>query len=62
MNVNMQEARNLLLRDDLTVTEAAGLCGYTNASKFAAVFRKVTGMNPGEWKRNSFHSEQMCSE
>ena len=27
MNVNMQEARNLLLWDDLTVTEAAGLCG-----------------------------------
>ena len=60
--VRMQEARNLLLRDDLTVTEVAGRCGYTNASKFAAVFRKVTGMNPGEWKRNSFHSEQMCSE
>ena len=53
MNVNMQEARNLLLRDDLTVTEAAGLCGYTNASKFASVFRKVTGMNPGEWKRQN---------
>ncbi len=60
--VRMQEVRNLLLRDDLTVTEVAGRCGYTNASKFAAVFRKVTGMNPGEWKRNSFHLGQMCSE
>ncbi len=49
--VRMQEARNLLLRDDLTVTEVAGLCGYTNASKFAAVFRKVTGSAPNEWRR-----------
>lgn len=55
--VRMQEARNLLLKEGLTVTDVAGQCGYTNASKFAAAFRKVTGMNPGEWKRNSFHSE-----
>ena len=49
--VRMQEARNLLLKESLTVTDVAGQCGYTNASKFAAAFRKVTGMNPGEWKR-----------
>ena len=49
--VRMQEARNLLLQDGMTVTEAAGRCGYTNASKFAAVFRKVTGCAPNEWRR-----------
>ncbi len=49
--VRMQEARNLLLRDELTVTDVAGLCGYTNASKFAAVFRRVTGSSPAEWRR-----------
>ncbi len=49
--VRMQEARNLLLEEELSVTEIAGLCGYTNASKFAACFRRVTGMPPGEWRR-----------
>ena len=51
--VRMQEARNLLLEEELSVTEIAGLCGYTNASKFAAVFRKVTGVSPGEWRREN---------
>ena len=49
--IRMQEAKNLLLQDRLSVTEIAGLCGYSNASKFAACFRRVTGMSPGEWKR-----------
>ncbi len=49
--VRMQEAKNLLLREGLSVTEIAGLCGYSNASKFAACFRRVTGTAPGEWRR-----------
>ena len=49
--VRMQEAKNLLLTGDLSVTEIAGICGYSNASKFAAVFRRVTGSAPGEWRR-----------
>ncbi len=49
--VRMQEAKNLLLRGDLSVTEVAGMCGYSNASKFAATFKKVTGYLPGEWRK-----------
>ena len=51
--VRMQEAKNLLLQDQLSVTEIAGQCGYSNASKFAACFRRITGMTPGEWRRNN---------
>ena len=49
--VRIQEAKNLLLSESLTVTEIAGMCGYSNASKFAAVFGKITGMPPAEWRR-----------
>ncbi len=49
--VRMQEAKNQLLAGRMTVTEIAGLCGYSNASKFAAVFRRITGMPPAEWRR-----------
>lgn len=49
--VRIQEAKNLLLTGKMSVTEIAGLCGYSNASKFAAVFRRVTGTVPGEWRR-----------
>ena len=53
--VRMQEAKNLLLAGSLTVTEIAGRCGYTNASKFAAGFRRIAGMPPGEWRRRMKH-------
>ncbi|MBR5960128.1 MAG: helix-turn-helix transcriptional regulator [Clostridia bacterium] len=36
----------------LSVTEIAGQCGYSNASKFAACFRRITGFTPGEWRRS----------
>ncbi|MBO4470928.1 MAG: helix-turn-helix transcriptional regulator [Clostridia bacterium] len=49
----MQEAKNLLLQERLSVTEIAGQCGYSNASKFAACFRRITGMTPGEWRRSN---------
>ena len=49
--VRIQEAKNLLLTGNMSVTEIAGLCGYSNASKFAAVFRRVTGTVPSEWRR-----------
>jgi len=48
--VRMQEAKNLLLNDNVSVTEAAGLCGYSNASKFAAAFKKVFGVTPSKWR------------
>ncbi len=51
--IRMQEAKNLLLRGDLSVTEVAGMCGYSNASKFAGTFRKVTGCLPGEWRKRA---------
>ncbi len=48
--VRMQEAKNLLLDGNLTVTEIAGLCGYSNASKFSAAFKKCFDLTPTQWK------------
>lgn len=48
--VRMQEAKNLLLDGNLSVTEIAGLCGYSNASKFSAAFKKVFSVTPTQWK------------
>ena len=47
--VRMQEAKNLLLKNKYSITEIAGMCGYSNASKFSAVFKKYTGMSPSEY-------------
>ena len=50
--VRMQEAKNLLIEDELSITEIAGICGYSNASKFSAAFKKLFGVTPTEWKKN----------
>ncbi|MCR5651024.1 MAG: AraC family transcriptional regulator [Lachnospiraceae bacterium] len=50
----MQESKNLLVDNNLTVTEIAGLCGYTNASKFSAVFKKNFGITPTDWRNTAF--------
>ena len=47
--VRVQEAKNLLLSNRYSITEIAGMCGYSNASKFSATFKKITGVNPREY-------------
>lgn len=47
----MQEARNLLLEDKQSVTDIAGICGYSNASKFTAAYKKCFGFTPSEWRK-----------
>ena len=51
--VRMQESKNLLLGNSLSITEIAGICGYSNASKFSAAFKKSFGMTPKEWKNKN---------
>lgn len=51
--VRMQESKNLLLSNSLSITEIAGICGYANASKFSAAFKKCFGMTPKEWKNKN---------
>jgi AraC-like DNA-binding protein len=44
--LRMEEARRLLLKRHLNVTEVAQRVGYANPSKFAAAFRREFGMSP----------------
>jgi len=47
----MHEARRRLLMDDSSVMQVAAHLGYTNASHFAAAFRRQFGVSPGELRR-----------
>ena len=47
----LQLAKNLLVSTDLSITEIAGRCGYTNASKFSEVFKKNEGALPKDWRK-----------
>ena len=47
----LQLGKNLLVSTDLSITEIAGRCGYTNASKFSEVFKKNEGVLPKDWRK-----------
>ncbi len=51
--VRMQESKNLLLDKNKTITEIAAVCGYANASKYSAAFRKRFGVTPTEWRKTA---------
>lgn len=52
MQERMHDARKRLLASSGTVMDVATDMGYSNASHFAAAFRKQFGINPSELKRS----------
>jgi AraC-like DNA-binding protein len=46
------QARKLLDRDRLSVTEVALACGFSDSSYFGRVFLKEVGQSPTEYRRN----------
>ena len=45
---------HLMKNTDLSVSSIASLSGFSSASRFAAAFRKKTGLSPSEYRRNHF--------
>jgi AraC-like DNA-binding protein len=48
-----QSALQLLVREDLSVTEVAERLGYTDPSNFCRAFRKWTGQSPMQWRNKA---------
>jgi len=51
MEVRMKNAQELLRRSDIPVMDVAGKVGITNKSTFMRVFKKATGMTPGQFRK-----------
>ncbi len=47
----MERARQLLLRENLSVAQVAEQVGILDVSYFIRIFRKQTGMTPGEYRK-----------
>ncbi len=56
----MREACRQLRRTGRGILEIAGMVGYENGSKFAAAFRSVVGVTPGEYRRMDEASALAC--
>lgn len=51
-SVRLAKAHNLLLSSDISVTEVALSCGYSNLSYFISEYRHVYGSTPKETQKN----------
>jgi AraC family transcriptional regulator len=47
----LQEAKRLLLKDDLPVTEVCLAVGFDSLGSFSTLFRNNFGASPSEWRR-----------
>ena len=50
IRVRIARARELLLRGDMRITEAAYECGFNDSNYFSRQFKKVVGMTPRSYR------------
>ncbi len=51
--IKVDKARELLLDSSLNVSEISEVLGYDNSLYFSRVFRKLTGLSPSAYRKNS---------
>jgi len=54
--VRIEKAKSLLINENISVSEAAELSGFTSLYHFSRTFRNVVGVSPTEYK-NKFRSD-----
>ncbi|WP_322044562.1 AraC family transcriptional regulator [Paraburkholderia sp. J67] len=50
-----EQARQLVERTDMTLSEIAAQCGFADQSHLSRVFLKLVGVSPGAWRRHGRH-------
>ena len=53
VRIRIKEACRLLEKPDISITEVAYLCGFSDASYFSKVFRRFAGVCPSEYAEDS---------
>lgn len=53
LRVKISRARQLLASTDLNLSEIAARCGFRYSEYFSVVFKRETGIAPGEYRRSS---------
>lgn len=49
----VDQAKDLLRRSDLGLSEIALACGFADQSHFTRIFARATGVSPGAWRRSA---------
>ena len=51
LNARIEQAKRLLRRGDMSLTEIGMACGFSAQSQFIRAFNRATGVSPGVWRR-----------
>jgi AraC-like DNA-binding protein len=51
-NARVERAKQLLLKNEASLTTVAAETGFSDQAHFTRVFRKVVGATPASWKRS----------
>jgi YesN/AraC family two-component response regulator len=49
-DVRIRAAKMLVKQSDISLSQAAYLCGFDDQSYFSKVFKKMTGTSPGKYR------------
>jgi len=52
LDIKVGRARELLIRENKSITEVCYLCGFNNLSHFTALFKKRVGLSPSVYRKN----------
>lgn len=51
MDIRLEKAKELLIRDSSSIEDIAGQCGFANAGHFAVAFKRGTKLSPSEYRK-----------
>ncbi len=51
LNVRIQHSMQMLLKSELSVTQIATACGFSDGNYFGDIFKKITGISPREFRK-----------
>lgn len=58
IEVRIQNAKNMLIYDNLSVGEISGKCGFASTHYFCRIFKQKTGMTPVEYRKKRLEDER----
>ncbi|NOU88528.1 helix-turn-helix domain-containing protein [Paenibacillus sp. LMG 31460] len=57
MDIRMRKAKELLACTEMLIRDVSGAVGYTNVNSFVRIFKKSTGVTPGEYREREQASQ-----
>lgn len=58
LNKQISHAKQLLIKEQMPVSQVAERCGFSNSSQFNVIFKKQVGMSPLQFKKEHFAIQQ----